>query len=121
MQTAQSKAEAFVRENLGLFDRYHVSRGNNLRCKNCGEPNTFDNVGTCTKGEALKIGLHHWLRVLTPRMQPISMDSNGIVTVLKADIDGKTPIFDFQFTFNLTTGQPASEADYQSFCDIVGI
>lgn len=61
------------------------------------------------------LALQHWLRVLAGKgcrcdtgMDVISMSVYG----------GKGG--DYSVVFNLTTGQPATEADYQAFCDIVG-
>lgn len=63
--------------------------------------------------------LQHYLRVLknVPE-QIIYMYTDGLVYKR-----GKQRYEEdsFLFSFDLTTGQPATEADYQAFCEIVGI
>lgn len=60
------------------------------------------------------IQLQHWFRVLH------NTDEDFWLETLSGRLDywsDKHKVF----SFNLTTGQPATEADYQSFCEIVGI
>jgi hypothetical protein len=136
----QQKAEAYVREKLP--ELMELSFG----CLLKDDTNTFTYLSPSDDGSDAQLIMHsdggvtehihgfdllenlghpiqlqHWLRVITPQMQPITMDSNGIVTVWKAGEDGKTPVYESQFTFDLTTGQPATEADFANFCKIVGI
>lgn len=95
MTTAKEKAEAYVRQKLNL-----------------------------SKDEPL--ALQHWLRVLLP--EPIDKHVARELTVqpfgkcVYHEVDhvamtAKT----IRIHFNLTTGHPATEADYQTFNDIVGV
>jgi hypothetical protein len=65
------------------------------------------------------IQLQHWLRVLEENRYPGIYPSvdvwDGVLTAISAEENSK------RVNFNLTTGQPATEADYQAFNDIVGI
>lgn len=103
MTTFKEKAEQYVREQL-------------------------PELGTVPKKEsALKrlapfllptIELQHWLRVLAEESS--LADSMGLIDA-DFGINGHL-IFQFRgedVRFNLTTGQPATEADYQAFCTIV--
>lgn len=49
--------KACIAANPSIQSKYHESTGNNLRCKNCGEPDTYENRGTCKNGSARPIGL----------------------------------------------------------------
>ena len=107
MQTAKSKAEAYVREKCP-----------ELKGVDSGRP-----VGSGYM-DYPDIQLHHWLRVLPSRAYFV-VTGGGILSIweTKSAWDSwhspkdKGRIMDF----SILTGQPASEADYQSFCDIVGI
>ena len=57
------------------------------------------------------IALHHWLAVLPTSYE---LSSNGF---LKEEIDEN--VWDIIMQFNMDTGQPATEADYASFCAIM--
>ena len=62
--------------------------------------------------------LQHWLRVLEQESK-LSLEFNhfkGTVLYVKEEYSGKPWV-----GFNLTTGQPATEEDYQKFNQIVGI
>jgi len=73
------------------------------------------------------IQLQHWLRVLLEREVPkheykenIFMKRDGTFTVGWVDsIAQESGVYAIKF--NLTTGQPATEADYQAFNEIVGV
>lgn len=53
--------------------------------------------------------LNHWMQVLPEKSRYFTYDNNKEIVVIGG------------ITFNLTTGQPATEADYKKFCEIVGI
>lgn len=59
------------------------------------------------------LALQHWLRVLgqaeTLAKITVNHDADELI------------IFSPEITFNLITGQPATEADYQAFNQIIGI
>ena len=59
-----------------------------------------------------KIELHHWLSMLDHGECQVCF-GNGLMDVTYDD-------FISVFTFNLTTGQPSTLADYQKFNEIVG-
>lgn len=72
------------------------------------------------------IELQHWLRVLLAREIPkneyketVFIKRDGTFTVGWVD-DIKQESGVYAVKFNLTTGQPATEADYQGFNEIVG-
>lgn len=61
------------------------------------------------------LALQHWLSV-----------SGGADGTVLRDIETNEPVLDLRvggtyIQFNLTTGQPATEQDYQTFCEIVGV
>lgn len=74
--------------------------------------------GRLDEGELEIIGhpiqLQHWLRVLEGNY---CINENGVLGRYHYDND----VYWLDMKFNLTTGQPATEADYQAFNDIVGI
>lgn len=49
--------EKCIEANPTIKSTYHESTGNNLRCKNCGESDNYENVGTCKKGKERPIRL----------------------------------------------------------------
>lgn len=68
------------------------------------------------------IQLQHWLRVLSDlhnfRSITFHIEDDIWEVNLRKNVDG----IEFKhIRFNLTTGQPATEADYQAFCEIVGV
>ena len=66
------------------------------------------------------INLHDWLGVLDFDNDGIGMD--GKLLFVDAKIQSNNLIkFNKTVKFNLTTGQPATQADYRSFCDIIGL
>lgn len=124
----QQKAEAYVREEcpeLKLKGRKGFIKGD--LCPDCKEELGDDNgtifCGSCPMQISDKtnlgghpIQLQHWLRVLfekTPAEQGWwYIDQWG-------NCENKDT--GECFHFNLTTSQPATEADYKAFNDIVGI
>lgn len=62
---------------------------------------------------------HHWLRVLKRNQGKylVYIDEDGECYGL---LSGEHRPFHL-LSFNLTTGQPATEEDYQAFCEIVGV
>ena len=89
METAKSRAEAYVRSKI---------------------PDGFSECHLCHK-EGLQPALNDWLRVSMTFTREWANNDGNLYAV---SVGGK------RITFNLTTGQPASEADYQSFLTIVG-
>jgi len=65
------------------------------------------------------IQLQHWLRVLATTKRG-AMSTVGVLDGRVRDGLGMTPQ-SYYMTFNLTTGQPATEDDYKAFCEIVGV
>ena len=64
------------------------------------------------------IPLQHWLMVLEGNVYHMYKRANYLQVVVG---DADTGTIDHSFVFNLTTGQPVTEADYQAFNQIVGI
>ena len=97
--TEQLKAEAYVyQKRPALVKHYETS-------------------GSCTRKE-LPINLQDWLAVLRNHCEQINyVQLNGAdyITFMANKHPYKTMLF------NLTTGQPATEADYKAFNDIVNI
>lgn len=60
------------------------------------------------------VQLQHWLSVLGG-VEPIE------TTVVTSELDLAVQFESACITFNLMTGQPATEEDYIAFCNIVGI
>ena len=111
--THKDKAEAYVRKQLPeLMELAHfVEQGNRFG----------------THVDYLhSIQLQHWLRVLEEN-EPAeySINLSGQLLTYAGEIDDNRPGFRVAFGkklhFNMTTGQPATEADYQAFNQIVGI
>lgn len=46
-----------IEANPSIKSRLHVSRDGALRCRNCGEPDDYENHGKCEKGEERPITL----------------------------------------------------------------
>jgi len=138
----QLKAEAFVRDarpalmelSFGCRVKYGTSYTTVwqvLLAENSKEPNHYNTVDVRGVSNYLRgiqsseiighpIALHHWLSVLGGRIYEILVHEG----VAKVEVDRKQIGECFTYTrifFNLTTGQPATEADYASFCDIMGI
>lgn len=59
--THQQKLEAVRQKcivaNPAIKSRLHISRNGALRCRNCGEPDDYENHGKCEKGEERPIRL----------------------------------------------------------------
>jgi hypothetical protein len=51
------------------------------------------------------------LNACTPDRQPVRVDGNGIITSLKADVDGQTPIVDQQRSWNLLKDNLDEQSD----------
>jgi len=135
--TEQLKAEKFVREaipelmelSFGCRVKYGTSYTTVwqvLLAENSKEPNHYNTVDVRGASNYLRdiqsseiighpIALHHWLSVL--------VESNNHWDY-KLVIRGDGVCFYKQeelLSFNLTTGQPATEADYKAFNDIVSV
>lgn len=65
-----------------------------------------------------EIQLQHWLRVLEDEASG-NLELNQWRKQIQVVAYKKSDRHDIYF--NLTTGQPATEADYQAFCNIVGV
>jgi len=90
-------AERYVREKLPELRRYYA------------------NMMPMPLDAGHPIQLQHWLRAIGGYIPVYFMVSeNGLVYCIDNETDKAL------FTFN-TFGQPATEADYQAFCEIVGI
>lgn len=137
MTTYQEKAEAFVRSQIK--ELMELSFGCEV---DTGVPRTIlenrgDTIITLAGGirfsnkladlEASKhwkiighpIQLQHWLKAI-PTYIPYfieTVEASDITTIRLSRRDGQ----DKPVWFNLTTGQPASEKDYQMFCTLVGV
>lgn len=108
MTEIQIKAEAYVRQQLPELAGF-----------DSGRPQGSGYI------DYPQIHLQHWLRVLE-KADPGEYMINGIGQVFYYDgSNDDKPGFKVRcyktLTFNLTTGQPATEADYQSLCNILGI
>lgn len=73
---------AFIKEKVieavpSIQGTSHVSTGNNLRCQNCGEPDSYENRGTCKKGKIRSIGLADVLLALEKKGKYILIDVTG--------------------------------------------
>jgi hypothetical protein len=103
MQNEQSKAEQYVREKL---PELMVSMN--------------DEIEGTQGGYWEQPQLQHWLRVLGDEGHHVTVGvwipHGYCIHVVKAITRDETLI-----KLNLTTGQPASEADYKAFNDIVGV
>jgi hypothetical protein len=78
-----------------------------------------DNGGDHPGGQCVwhedAIQLQHWFHVLHDHIAPQSK--------LEAWTDNRIRLWtgEFALLFNLTTGQPATETDYEELCDILGV
>ncbi len=131
MITPKEKAEAYVRQQLpelmkpedikpGVVLRHRegwetkatseVDEHNGIQHENgYGPIDSFNILG-------LPIQLHHWLRVLDFNSRRYMVATDGTLCFAAYD-KSINPVFNF----NLTTGQPATKADYQAFNKIMGI
>lgn len=101
--THKEKAEQYVRDKLHLYREEQIACPDGI-------------VGCCVlhvKREPLPLALHHWLRVLgeVETSKTVMLAGNEFCVFVSPNI----------VNFNLTTGQPATEADYKAFNEIVGI
>jgi len=117
----KEKAEAYVREQLPELMEL------NAGCKIINKVTDGVRILTNSPGDEIFVREHYtiightiqlsdWLRVL-----PSAREMN-----LLRDIETDTPVLDVWtenngVQFNLTTGQPATEEDYQAFCEIVSV
>ncbi len=89
-----------------------------------GEPYT---LGQNYAGEIIghPIQLQHWLRVLEKSINGCEamLSVDGMLYEMRNEKgwDAGQYRHYLGIDFNLTTGQPATEADYQAFCNIVGV
>ena len=135
--TEQLKAEAFVREarpalmelTFGCRVKYGTSYTTVwqvLLAENSKEQNHYNTVDVRGASNYLRdiqsseiighpIALQDWLGVLG-EMFAIDSYGNTLLFNTKNDNYGLAGL-----RFNLTTGQPATESDYQSFNDIVSV
>jgi len=142
--TEQLKAEAFVREARPAL--MELTEGCVVRCgievntftitlgqqEVFEEPNEYTNKKYIANGGSNQwvrlsdkattnireiighpIALHHWLAVLPTSYE---LSSNGF---LKEEIDEN--VWDIIMQFNMDTGQPATQADFKAFNDIVSV
>ena len=66
--------KACVAANPYIQSTAHESTGNNLRCKNCGEPDNYNNRNTCKSGDTRPIRLADVLlavHALDPEKRPM--------------------------------------------------
>ena len=122
-QIAKEKAEAYVREQLPELMEL------NAGCKIINKVTDGVRILTNSPGDEIfvrehytiighPIQLQHWLRVLGMNERYVEMNSWGDVEV-RVLLGDKEPKWFLKV--NLTTGQPATEEDYQTFCEIVGV
>lgn len=103
MQTEQQKAEAYVRSKCNLTKPSFKAHGE-----------------TWHDANSYEIHLEHWLMVLencAPYDNGNWYTNHGDVIFMIGD---GMDVERVKVTFNLTTGQPATEADYKSFNEVVG-
>ena len=127
--TNKEKAEAYVRQ--ALPELMEPKAGCRLICKG----DAWHEHGIMIRGDKLSnittgkieerddsweivghpIQLQHWLRVLRKKTRFLVQELNdeNLIQIFF--------IHEVKINFNLTTGQPATEEDYQAFNDIVGI
>ena len=139
--TEQLKAEAYVREQrpalMELTFGCEVKPFNNLKRFHKGYFVTYDGKtllhyenektgkSECSIGDLTIIGhpiqLQDWLAVLNNMLYIV--DGMGNLYLLKMMMNWEVPKIVGQplLKFNLTTGQPATEADYKAFNDIVNV
>jgi hypothetical protein len=134
MTTEQQKAEAHVREKLpelvylphhvvgpfgstgskrGWYYAYADDKGINRHSSVFETKEEAEKHQFATHGQGQPIQLHHWLRVMPEAGETLCWPDK---LSLSYAIEGQKTVW-----FDLTTGQPASEADFKSFNDIVGI
>lgn len=129
MTTYQEKAEAYVRQQLpelretiypaGDQNFFYLVEDKSDHWLGIWD-GTAEVVGihkTSVYGsrDAKELALQHWLNCLHPKIGPDAKIEAWVGNRIKI-WTGKTKIL-----FNLTTGQPATEADYSSLCDILGV
>ncbi len=136
METAKEKAEQYVREKLPelmelsfgcevVIDEVKQRVGGGVQLNGDGTERYLDGCGCCggyleceTKIIGHPIRLNDWLRVLAEkgtRYVAVNLSSKENVLYYEDEISHQS------FRFNLTTGQPVTESDYQAFLEIVGV
>ncbi len=106
MTSEQSKAEAYVRSQIP-----------ELAGVDSGRPEGSGYM------DFPDIHLQHWLRVLSKYDNPLHEISFGIKsgTFIIWDCTASPTEREYTINFDMTTGQPATEADYKAFNEVVGI
>ena len=141
--TEQLKAEAYVRKqrpalmelSFGCRVKYGTSYTTVwqvLLAENSKEQNHYNTVDVRGASNYLRdiqsseiighpINLQDWLAVLDNMLYIV--DGMGNLYLLKMMMNWKVPkiVGEPLLKFNLTTGQPATEADYQAFNEIVSV
>lgn len=135
MTTYQEKAEKYVREKLpelmelsfgcwieNMYGAQTVvtsAMNGNATTTWFANCNKDDLAGSGYKIIGHPIQLQHWLKAI-PTYIPYfieTVEASDITTIRLSRRDGQ----DRPVWFNLTTGQPASEKDYQMFYTLVGV
>ena len=62
------------------------------------------------------LALQHWFQIL-PDPDSVYKYGHNLVYIFEHSSDFEVS----RIEFSLTTGQPATEADYQAYCEIVGV
>lgn len=130
MQTAKSKAEAYVRSKIP--ELMELSFGCRLQNKQNGETTTFVTDKTddypytvLENGRIMRqnyvdeiighpIKLNDWLRVLGSKIDGFESDKGELL------VYGEEEGIDWDMSFSLKTGQPVDEESYKQFLTIVG-
>lgn len=129
--TAREKAEAYVRGKLPeLMETIYPAgdqsffylvedMGDHWRGIWHGTTKVVNIHKTTAYGsrDAKELALQHWLRVLE-KNNVCAFDGKGCLVVMNPF---EAEPHRCHVKFNLLTGQPATEADYQAFNDIVGV
>ncbi len=102
MNTEQQKAEAYVRKEIPEFYKPEFSI--------CSAHKELDADCSVCQAGWLSPQLHQWLWVLNYKFRLKTRVMAGMIWV--ETIKGEVK-------FSLTTGQPATEADYKAFNEIV--
>lgn len=101
--TQKEIAEAYVRSKLPELHSNYCGVHNELKIPSA-------EWCTCDIPQ-----LQHWLRVIVDDKNPlINMEPTSTELMVAVDMDSCY----VNLRFNLTTGQPATEADYQAFNEI---
>lgn len=79
-----------IEANPSIKSRLHASRDGALRCRNCGEPDNYENHGKCEKGEERPIRLTDVLLAVDAATEDrneweLSIKSNGVFMMRDED------------------------------------